>query len=109
MGDITTADLLAVQNNITTAHREDMRALRDDFSEQIGEVRTEQSKQAGDVRALAAIVEERTKPGAAFELSKKQKAAIATAGVTLLGALADGARHLVVWIYAAIKSGQLAR
>ncbi len=107
--DITTADLLAVQNNITTAHREDMRALRDEVSEQIGEVRAAQGKQAGDLRALAAVVEERTKPGAAFTLTSKQKAAVATGAITLLGALIDGARHLVVWALAALKSGALTR
>ena len=71
--------------------------------------RAEQGKQAGDLRALAAVVEERTKPGAAFALTSKQKAAVATGAITLLGALIDGARHLVVWAIAAVKSGALTR
>ena len=102
MGDITTADLLAVQQNITNAHREDMKGLREDVTRQIVDVRDEARQDNRDLRTL---LEQRTRPGAAFELTTKQKAAVVAGGVSLLGALADGARHLLVWLYAAIKAG----
>lgn len=106
MGDITTNDLFTLQRNITDAHREDMKQLRDDVSSQIRDVR-EDSKR--DLGALRTFVEQRTKPGAAFELTGKQKAAVVSGGIALMGALADGARHVVVWVAAAIKSGAVLR
>lgn len=109
MNGITTADLLTVQRNITDAHREDMRALRTDVSTQIKDVRAEQRDQKRELGELRTLVEERTKPGAAFELSRKQKAAVASAGIAVLGAVGEGARHLVVWVIAYLKAGVVVR
>lgn len=106
MGDITTNDLLTLQRNITDAHREDMQQLRTDVTTQIRDVRDESRHDIGELRTL---IEKRTQPGAAFELTGKQKAAVLSGGLALVGAVAEGARHLIVWLVAAIKSGAVIR
>lgn len=104
MGDITTADLLTVQKNITDANRADNAELRMDVTTQIGtvrtevrEVRTEQGEQKRELGELRTIVEERTAGGLRLHLTPTQRKAFWS--VVAMGAtfLFDLIRQFFTW------------
>lgn len=106
MGDITTADLLTVQRNITEANRTDNIALRTEVTaqlgvvrEEIGELRSEQRSQQQELVELRTVIQERTKPLGV--LTRQQKKLAWTAAVAVGGACLEGLRHVASWAFAA--------
>ncbi len=97
--------LLEMTRDITHAQREAIEELRTDVTTQIGEVRSTQASQGREIGELRTVIEERTKPGAVFRLSRGQKAALVSAGLAVLSAVGEGLRHLIVWAVAWVKSG----
>jgi hypothetical protein len=105
MGDITTADLLTVQKNITDANRADNQVLRQEVSAQIGtvrtevrEVRTEQESQKHEIGELRTIVEERTRGGLRLHLTPKQKSALWTLATSGAIVVIELIRQFTVWL-----------
>lgn len=105
MGDITTADLLAVQRNITEANRADNTALRTQVSGdilavrgEIGELRGAQRSQQQELIELRTVIQERTAPLGA--LTPSQKKVVWGAGVAVGGACLEGLRHVASWLMA---------
>lgn len=111
MSDITTADLLRVQEAIATTVRHEVGLAREDFREKFEELNGRydghQTILERQGRELARL-DERTKlssRGLFASLSKKQKAALGTLAVAAGGVVLDGVRHLGALILTALQHG----
>lgn len=108
---ITTADLLRVQDAITGTVRHEVGQAREEFRTEIRELRELQDEQTVEVvrqgRELARL-DERTKitaRGLLSGLSRKQKAALWTAAFGAGGVVFDGARHIAAMLIALWAKG----
>ncbi len=118
MGDVSTQDILQMQENITGAIRHEVGQVRTEvgqvrteLKEGLSELRAEQTEDRRRVEALTVHVsklEERTKltsRGLLSALTSKQKAALWTGALGAGGMVLDGLRHLYAAALAAIKAG----
>jgi hypothetical protein len=99
--DITTADLLQMQQVITGTVRHEIGQAREEFRTQIGELKawkTDQDARTDRHERELARLKHRT-AGAArrvvTSLSPKQKAALWSAAIAAGGVVVDGVRHIV--------------
>jgi hypothetical protein len=108
---ITTTDLLQMQEAITGSVRHEVGLARDEFRTQIGELKAWQKDQ--DARAdrherEITRLEERTKSAARAlvgTLTTKQKTALWSAGIAAAGVAIDGVRHVATFMIALWAKG----
>jgi hypothetical protein len=112
MPEITTADLFTVQEAITKTVRYEVGQARQEFRDQLKELKDSQRAQddRADTHARElARLDERTRKTARSifgALSPKQKAAVWSGAIAGAGVVLDGARHLVVLMAAFVaKAG----
>lgn len=110
MAEITTADLLKVQENITGTVRYEVGQARVEFRERIDElkeVQKTQDQRADEHARELARLDERTKVGRGLlsALSPKQKAALWSAAIAVGGVVVDGVRHAVVFLLTLYAKG----
>jgi|SRR6478609_7754363 len=102
--NITTADLLAVQRNITEANRADNVALRQEVTsqlgvvrEEVGELRAAQRSQEAKLVELSTVIRERTKPLGV--LTSRQRKALWGFGTAAGAGCLEGLRHFAGWAW----------
>ncbi|HXO85221.1 MAG TPA: hypothetical protein VN803_06825 [Gemmatimonadales bacterium] len=102
--EITTSDLLQMQDAITSTVRHEVGQARQEFRAQLSDVRVRTDRHERDIARLQA----RTRGAArrvVNSLSPKQKAALWSVAITAGGAALDGLRHIVVAIIGLYAKG----